>query len=138
MKKIDSIEIFIENNSDEYNDLVENGKEYRKDVYVKYQNKYFKMNVYSSRCLIQSINNRYELEKVYFIDNNLLIVKRVNKKDIINTVIKYAEKNYFDQLKECQVMNNEIMYPLDEVTIQSYKETNWPISIQVDKLVKIY
>lgn len=108
---------------------------YRRDVFVKYKEKFYKMTVFSLISLNQNLKNSYELQKFYFIESNLLVVKKVVKSDIINAVLNQARLNYFDYLRECEVIDGEIMYPLDELT---KKTTIFPISISIKNLIRIY
>ena len=131
------IEIYVEDNSKTKN-LLYKTRGYRRDIYVKLQDRFYKMNVFSFTYLKQFLKNQYELEKIYSIEANLLIVKSLSIKEIIATILKEAQNHYFDELKECQVKDGEIMYSLDEETKNSYKEENWALSIPINKLNRIY
>ena len=131
------IEIYVEDNS-KTKDLLYKTRGYRRDIYVKLQDRFYKMNVFSFTYLKQFLKNQYEFEKIYCIEANLLIVKSLSIKEIIATILKEAQNYYFDELKECQVKDGEIVYSLDEKTKNSYKEENWALSFPINKLNRIY
>lgn len=131
------VEIYVEDNT-EITNLLYKTKGYRRDVYVKYNNKFYKMTVFSFTCLKQHLKNQYELLGTYRLEPNSIIVKNVSMKNIVPTILDEAKYHYFDRRKECEIIDGEIMYPLDEATKMSFKESNWPISFPINKLIKIY
>jgi len=131
------IEIYIQDDTFEYT-LITRTRGYRFDVYVKYKNKFFRMYVSSRQTFEQLLKINYNNNGFYDSESNLLIVKKVTKENIIQAILKNAELNYFDKIKEWEVIENEIMYPLNEETIASHKKLNLPISIKIDKLIEIY
>ena len=130
-------EIYVEDNSDTTN-LSYRSRGYRRDLYVKHNDKYYKMTVFSYTCLKQQLENQYKLLGRYSLETNLIIVKTLNMEKIVNTILEEAKHHYFDRIKECQVIDGEIIYPLDEATIKCYKEANWPTSFPINKLSRIY
>lgn len=131
------IEIYMEDNSKTKNLLYKN-RGYRRDIYVKIQDRFYKMNVFSFTYLKQFLKNQYELEKTYSMEVNLLIVKSLSIKEIIATILNETQNHYFDKLKECQIKDGEIVYSLDDETKNSYKEENWALSFPINKLNRIY
>ena len=131
------IEIYVKDNSQEKN-LLCKARGYRRDIFVKVNENFYKMNVFSFTYLKQYLQNQYELEKVYCIEPNLLIVRSVSKKNIIDTILKQAQNFYFDEIKKCKVANGLILFPLDDNTRKIYLTNKWPISIPIDELVRLY
>ena len=84
------IEIYLEDNSKTKNLLYKN-RWYRRDVYVKIQDRFYKMNVFSFTYLKQFLKNQYELEKIYSMEANLLIVKSLSIKEINATILKETQ-----------------------------------------------
>jgi len=131
------IEIYVEHDSNEDN-LLFKQKGYRSDVYVKTKNKFFKMEVFKHNVFFDILKEQYDKLGFFISIPSFLIVKKVTKEDIIHTALKNAELNYFDKIKECEVIGDEIMYPLDEETVKKNKESNLHISVKINKLIEIY
>ena len=131
------IEIYAEDDSKTKN-LLYKTRGYRRDIYVKLQDKFYKMNVFSFTYLKQFLQNQYKLNKIYNIGANLLIVKTLSKNEIVATILKEAQNHYFEELKECQLKDGEIIYALDIETKITYQKENLPQSFPISKLKRIY
>lgn len=87
-------------------------KGYRSDVYVKTNDKFYKLFIYSVFRLNQDFEDEMNANGYYFVDPNLILVNNVCKKEIIYTIGKLYSGKYFDQIK-----------PIDDIP---------------DKLIEIY
>ena len=119
------IEIYIRNNTFEFN-IIAQTRGYRFDVFVKYKNNFFELYVLSFKNFYRDLKLRYNRWGFYYSKSNLLIVKKVTKENIIRAVLKNVELNYFDRIKECEVIGDEIKYLLSNYTVK------------IDKLIEIY
>ena len=137
MKKEDQIEIYVVKDS-EIDNMFWRMKGFRRDIYVKYNYKYYKMYAIEFTVFKDDLSDNYESLQLYLYLTHLLIVKKLNKRYIIATILEQAKYHYFDMLKECEVKNGEIFYILDEKTKKGFIEENWSISCPISKLIKIY
>ena len=131
------IEIYVRENSEEKS-LLYKTRGYRRDVFVKVREKFYRITVVSYTYLKQLLQNQYRLDKLYYPEANLIIVKSVTAKNIVATVLKQVELHYFDTLMACQVQNGTVMYPLDAQTKADYAEQKWPICVPVTQLIRLY
>ena len=137
MKKENQIEIYVSDDSD-----IDNAywtmKCYRNDIYVKYNNKYYKMYAITYLRFKSDLAFNYERLKIYSYLTHILVVGKLKKRYIISTILEQAKYHYFDMLKECEVKNGEILYLFSETVKKSYIEENWSISCPISKLIRIY
>ncbi len=126
------IEIYVEDNSENANLLYKNKGE-RKDVYVKYQNKYFKMAVYSFSALKKKLNKQFDSKKLYIIDANLIVVNKLTIEEIIFNILKLFH-GYISSvnLKECEIKDGNILYYSSET------EDDTLFSFPISELKRIY
>ena len=125
------IEIYVEDDSENANLLYKNKGE-RKDVYIKHQNKYFKMTVISFTALKKKLNKQFDSKKLYLIDANLIVVKDFTLEEIIFTTLELAKWCYFVDLKECEIKNGNILY------YSSDTEDDTIFSFPISELKRIY
>ena len=136
-KEENQIEIYVSDDSDTYNAYWDM-KCFRNDIYVKYNNKYYKMYAITYLHFRSDLAYNHETLKRYLSQTHLIIVWKLKKRYIISTILEQAKYHYFDILKECEVKNGEIFYILDEKTKKGFIEENWSISCPISKLIRIY
>ena len=126
------IEIYVEDNSEKANLLYKNKGE-RKDVYIKHQNKYFKMTVISFTALKKKLNKQFDSKKLYIIDANLIVVNKLTIEEIIFNVLELFDKHiFFIKLKECEIKDGNILY------YSSDTEDDTIFSFPISELKRIY
>lgn len=74
-------------------------KGYRVDVYVKVENQYFNLKVFDIVRLQQEFQSEVSKEGYYAIEPNLILVKEVNKKEIVYTIKSLYKQKYFEEIK---------------------------------------
>ena len=68
-------------------------KGYRSDVYVRKDKCFFNLIVYDPVRLCQTFDDDVASQGYYSIDHNLILVKEVNKKEILFTIQKLDEED---------------------------------------------
>lgn len=132
-----TIEIYVEDNTQDKNLLCKT-RGFRRDVFVKINNMFYKMSIFSYQYLKQYLQNQYTLDKTYCIESNLSIVRSLTTKNIIASILKQAQNHYFDGIKECIIKDGKILYPLDNLSYDGFVEQNWATSVSIDKLSRLY
>ncbi len=136
-KEENQIEIYVTDDS-EIDNAYWRMKGFRRDIYVKYNNKYYKMQAIEFTVFKADLYDNYERLQIYLYLTHLLIVSKLKKRNIIATILEQAKYHYFDMLKECEVKNGEILYLFSETVKKCYLEENWSISCPISKLIRIY
>lgn len=129
-----NIEIFVEDNSDII-DLDSRG--YCSSIYVKRDNKYYNIFAVCLTRLMQDIDRNNNMNRIYTTEPNLVILKDTLKDTLIQTLIAHDNMFFYEKLKECNVIENKIMYQMSETQIKSALNNNLPISFEISKLYKI-
>ena len=129
--------IYVEDNSKNMQDESFQ-KNYRNDVYVKIDNKFYNVSIITINRLKDEVKETFKNESVYCTPNNLIIVKEVTNDCIIDSIKVLYHKNYFSGCKECEVDNNQIIYNLSEEVKKVYKNNNFDISFPINKLEQIF
>ena len=93
-----TIEIFFLDDS-ELAEFEAKNKGYRVDVYVKVDNIFFHVRVYDVFTLKQDFERELDSYGYYAIEPNLILVKDVNKAEIIETIKRLYEQKYFEGIK---------------------------------------
>lgn len=102
---MEKIKIYFEHDSEltEYESI---NKGYRLDVFVQIQNDIYNVKVYSILRLQEDFISEIEEYGFYAVEPNLIIVKETRKEEIVSTIIKLYEQEYFQEIKT--VANIEI------------------------------
>ena len=137
MKKEDQIEIYVVKDSETDNMYLRMRGD-RNDIYVKYNNKYYEMYAIEFTAFKNRLYYTHQSSQIYLYLTHLLIVKKLNKRYIIATILEQAKYHYFDILKESKVENGEILYFLSEESKKVNIKYNFPISCPISKLIRIY
>ncbi|NLW46988.1 MAG: hypothetical protein GXY86_06595 [Firmicutes bacterium] len=95
---MEQLEVFVLDNS-ELAEFEAINKGYRNDVYIRKDGKYYQVNVYHILRLQQDFQSEIEDYGYYAIDPNLILVKEVSNKEIIQTIIFLNRQMYFDEIK---------------------------------------
>jgi len=74
-------------------------KGYRNDVFVEFQDNVFHINVYDKVRLIQDFEEEIKQYGYYQIEPNLIMVRTVNEKEILNTIMNLLRTDYFQSIK---------------------------------------
>lgn len=82
-------------------------KGYRVDVFVKVNNQYFNLRVFDIIRLQQEYESEIESGGYYAVEPNLVLVKEVNKKEIIFTIKNLYKQKYFEELKPIDNIKTE-------------------------------
>lgn len=85
-------------------------KGYRVDVFVKIGGIYFNLRVFDIIRLQQEFESEVDSEGYYAVEPNLILVKEVNKKEILCTIRNLYKQKYFDEIKPtCAVNVDELI-----------------------------
>ena len=71
----------------------------RNDVLVQIKDQLYHPSFYDIFSLKQDFDRAIAKNQVYEIDNTIILVKEVSKKEIIRAVISLYESNFFDKVK---------------------------------------
>lgn len=88
-------------------------KGYRLDVYVNLYGNYYNVRIYDITRLKQDFEEEEQCEGYFAIEPNLVIVKEVNKKNIIFTLQNLYMQEYFKEIK-----------PVENIEINALKKIN--------------
>lgn len=104
------IEIYLIDDSDlaEFEAI---SKGYRNDVYVRINNDVFSIKVYDNVRLKQDFDEELSYKAYYSIEVNLILVKEVNKENILFTINNLYEEEFFSELK-----------PSDNIKVEQLKK----------------
>jgi len=80
-------------------------KGYRVDVFVKIGETYFNLRVFDIIRLQQEFESEVDSEGYYAVEPNLILVKEVNKKEILCTIRNLYKQKYFDEIKPTRDVN---------------------------------
>lgn len=80
-------------------------KGYRVDVFVKVKNQYFNLRFFDIVRLRQEFESEVDSEGYYSVEPNLVLVKEVNKKEIIFTIKNLYKQKYFEEVKPVDNIN---------------------------------
>ena len=129
--------IYVEDNSKNMQDESFQ-KNYRNDVYVKIDNKFYNVSIITINRLKDEVKETFKNESVYCTPNNLVIVKEVTNDCIIENIKSLYAKNYFVGCKECEIIDNSIVYNLSEEEKKVYEKNSFDITFQINKLEQIF
>lgn len=129
--------IYVEDNSKNMQDESFQ-KNYRNDVYVKIDNKFYNVSIITINRLKDEVKETFKNESVYCTPNNLVIVKEVTNDCIIDSIKILFKKNYFSGCKECEIIDNNIVYNLSEEVKRVYKKNSFDITFPINKLKQIF
>ena len=129
--------IYVEDNSKNMQDESFQ-KNYRNDVYVKINNKFYNVSIITINRLKDEVKETFKNESVYCTPNNLVIVKEVTKDSIIESIKSLYAKNYFIGCKECEIIDNNIVYNLSEEVKKVYEKNSFDITFPINKLKQIF
>ena len=115
--------IYVEDNSKNIQDE-SFLKNYRNDVYVKINNKFYNLSIITINRLKDEVKETFKNESVYCTPNNLVIVKEVTNDCIIESIKSLYTKNYLVGCKECEIIDNNIVYNLSEEAKRCMKKIN--------------
>ena len=113
-------------------------KNYRNDVYVKIDNKFYNVSIITINRLKDEVKETFKNESVYCTPNNLVIVKEVTNDCIIESIKSLYTKNYLVGCKECEIIDNSIVYNLSEEEKKVYEKNSFDITFQINKLEQIF
>ena len=129
--------IYVEDNSKNMQDESFQ-KNYRNDVYVKIDNKFYNVSIITINRLKDEVKETFKNESVYCTPNNLVIVKEVTNDCIVESIKSLCAKNYFIGCKECEIIDNSIVYNLSEEEKKVYKKNSFDITFPINKLEQIF
>lgn len=129
--------IYVEDNSKNMQDESFQ-KNYRNDVYVKIYNKFYNVSIITINRLKDEVKETFKNESVYCTPNNLVIVKEVTNDCIIESIKSLYAKNYFSGCKECEIIDNSIVYNLSEEEKKVYEKNSFDITFPINKLEQIF
>ncbi len=129
--------IYVEDNSKNMQDESFQ-KNYRNDVYVKIDNKFYNVSIITINRLKDEVKETFKNESVYCTPNNLVIVKEVTNDCIIESIKSLYAKNYFFGCKECEIIDNSIVYNLSEEEKKVYEKNSFDITFPINKLEQIF
>lgn len=129
--------IYVEDNSKNMQDESFQ-KNYRNDVYVKINNKFYNVSIITINRLKDEVKETFKNESVYCTPNNLVIVKEVTNDSIIESIKSLYAKNYFVGCKECEIIDNSIVYNLSEEEKKVYEKNSFDITFLINKLEQIF
>lgn len=129
--------IYVEDNSKNMQDESFQ-KNYRNDVYVKIDNKFYNVSIITINRLKDEVKETFKNESVYCTPNNLVIVKEVTNDCIIESIKSLYAKNYFIGCKECEIIDNSIVYNLSEEEKKVYEKNSFDITFPINKLEQIF
>lgn len=130
---MNNIEIYVHDDSNEYEYDFGVQKGYWDNVYVRKNNKVFRLNIITLERLVQECNYSMQWAGCYISDPNIVIVKSATKNDIVKTLLKQNEIGYFEQLVQCDVVGEIICLQSEKIWMRTNKN-----SFKVDELKKIY
>ena len=113
-------------------------KNYRNDVYVKIDNKFYNVSIITINRLKDEVKETFKNESVYCTPNNLVIVKEVTNDCIIESIKSLYTKNYLVGCKECEIIDNSIVYNLSEEEKKVYEKNSFDITFPINKLKQIF
>ena len=129
--------IYVEDNSKNMQDESFQ-KNYRNDVYVKIDNMFYNVSIITINRLKDEVKETFKNESVYCTPNNLVIVKEVTNDCIIESIKSLYAKNYFIGCKECEIIDNSIVYNLSEEEKKVYEKNSFDITFPINKLEQIF
>jgi hypothetical protein len=103
------IEIFVHDGSDDYEYDFGILKGYWDNIYVKKNDKIFRVNIITLERLTQECHSCLQWAGCYISDPNLVVVEKATKKCIIKTLLKQDEMGFFEHIAQCD-NNGEIVY----------------------------
>ncbi|KOY16826.1 hypothetical protein [Paenibacillus xylanivorans] len=101
------MEIYFEEDNELFSWEAES-KGYRYDIYVKIDKELFRVAAYDLARITQDFNDEVIHNGFYRMDANLILLKEVTKDEIISTVTRLYQEDFFGELK-----------PLDEGNVTS-------------------
>lgn len=92
------IKIYVSDDT-EYSEITSIDKGSRHDVIVQIKDEIFHPVFYNIFTLAQEYNESVSKGEVYEIDNNIILVEKLSKEEIIKTVLYLYEAKFFDGVK---------------------------------------
>lgn len=118
MSKLEIIYMF----DDERTNLEAPDRGYRSHIFVEIELSIYKVIFFDIVRLYQEYTSEIDNSGFYSIDQNVILVKEVTKKEITNTVLGLYKDGYFDLIKSCdQVEFYELLNKEgNEVTVEEH------------------
>lgn len=106
---MDKIEIFVHDSSDEYEYDFGIQKGYWDNIYIKKNEKVFRVNIITLVRLTQDCQSSLQWAGCYISDPNLVVVDQATKENIVKTLLKQDEMGFYEHLAQCD-NKGEISY----------------------------
>ena len=130
---MNKIEIFTHDGSDEYEYDFGIQKGYWDNIYVRKNEKVFRVNIITLIRLTQECQSNLQWAGCYVNDPNLVVVDEATKVNIVKTLLKQNEMGFFEHLAQCD-NKGEISYlGSEEHWIKDSKKT-----FILDELDRLY
>lgn len=111
MKKV---KIFLADDS-EYSEIVSIANGSRPDVLVQLDDELYRLSFYDIFSLTQEFNEAIAANQPYDIDNNIILVPKTSREEIVKAVLHLADNGYFKKVKPIDLAEefeeNFRMYP---------------------------
>ncbi|MDR3293424.1 MAG: hypothetical protein LBT20_04890 [Clostridiales bacterium] len=133
---MNEIEIFAHDGSDEYEYDFGIEKGYWDNIYVRKNDKIFRVNIITLIRLTQDCEYAYDSPLsggCYVNEPNLVVVKDATKAQIIKTLLKQNEMGFFEQLAPCGNKSEAVYSRMERHWLEEDKET-----FNLNELDKIY
>jgi len=96
----------------EWSEFEANQRGFRIDVYVKIHDDIYNLNIYSPVRLFQDFYSEIEEYGQYVVDPNLVLVKEVNRHEIIEIILKLYRCKYFEEIKPIENIDVTLLYEI--------------------------
>ena len=130
---MNELEIFVHDASDEYEYDFGIQKGYWDNIYVRKNCRVFRVNIITLDRMIQDCQTNLDYFGCYLTDPNIVLVDKALKANIIKTLLKQNEMQFFEHIAQCDI-DGEIIYMKSEGMWNNTKRK----SFRVDELEKIY
>ncbi|MDR3292740.1 MAG: hypothetical protein LBT20_01390 [Clostridiales bacterium] len=130
---MNEIEIFAHDGSDEYEYEFGIQKGYWYNIYVRKNDKIFRVNIMTLIRLTQDCEADLKWLGCYMNDPNLVVVDEATKAQIIKTLLKQNEEGFFEHLAPCNNKDEIVYSRMERHWLKEDKET-----FNLNELDKIY
>lgn len=154
-----NIEIFYTDNSRMYKDkngeIILSDSTFLSDIYVKINNNYYNIHVHDFVNFV--FNHKKEIkEAINFLEpidskkickcdeqiglpaNFVLTTGGMSKKAVINALLSQDEYIFYERLKPCEVVNEEILLELSPRLKADYIKDGDSLTVPIEKLIRIF
>lgn len=153
------LEIFVSDNSRIYKnkngEIILSDSTFLNDIYVKINNCYYNIYVHDFVNFVFDHKNEIkeainflepiDSKKVFKCNNQIglpanfvLATGGMSKHAVINALLAQDYHFFYERLKPCEVINDEIQLDLSPSLKAEYIEEGDPLSIPINKLIKLY